>query len=132
MSSIYNELRLRASQAAAGLALPLAWEGDPFVVPATAHLRGRILFDDSQTASLGAQGLTRISGHIDFTVVVPAGDDAQAAALGKQLAAGFGRGEYLPFDEGGATFTTPHVSGPSGDGKRISVSVAVNFYAFSK
>ena len=121
MASLYDELKDRVRLAARALALPLGWEGEPFVPPHASHLRARIVLEGQRTATLGANGLTKLDGHIEIKVVVKAGEDSLASTLA---------GDDIRFDSGTATITTPRKSAPSCDGKRTEAVVNVGFYAF--
>ena len=130
MASLYDELKERVRLAARVLALPLGWEGEPFVPPHAAHLRARIVLEGQRVATLGANGLTKRDGHIEIRVVVKAGEDSLAATLAGQVARQFPRGDGIQFDDGTATITTPRKSAPACDGKRTEAVVNVGFYAF--
>ena len=54
MASLYDELKERVRLAARVLALPLGWEGEPFVPPHASHLRARIVLEGQRVATLGA------------------------------------------------------------------------------
>ena len=123
MASLYDELKERVRLAARVLALPLGWEGEPFVPPHASHLRARIVLEGQRVATLGANGLTKLDGHIEIKVVVKAGEDSLASTY-------FPRGDDIRFDSGTATITTPRKSAPSCDGKRTEAVVNVGFYAF--
>ena len=128
--NLYNTLKDKTRAAARTLALPLGWDGEPFVPPHASHLRAQIVFTEQRTASLGANGLTKIAGRIEAKVVVKAGEDALAATLADQLARQFPRGGQLQFDNGTGTITTPQKLAPKSDGKRTCAVVNVNFYAY--
>ena len=128
MASLYDELKERVRLAARVLALPLGWEGEPFVPPHASHLRARIVLEGQRVATLGANGLTKLDGHIEIKVVVKAGEDSLASTLAGQVARYFPRGDDIRFDSG--TITTPRKSAPSCDGKRTEAVVNVGFYAF--
>ena len=130
MASLYDELKERVRLAARVLALPLGWEGEPFVPPHASHLRARIVLEGQRVATLGANGLTKLDGHIEIKVVVKAGEDSLASTLAGQVARYFPRGDDIRFDSGTATITTPRKSAPSCDGKRTGAVVNVGFYAF--
>ena len=51
MASLYDELKDRVRLAARALALPLGWEGEPFVPPHASHLRARIVLEGQRTVS---------------------------------------------------------------------------------
>ena len=127
MASLYDELKERVRLAARTLALPLGWEGEPFVPPHASHLRARIVLEGQRAATLGANGLTKLDGHIEIRIVVKAGEDSLASTL---VARYFPRGDDIRFDSGTATITTPRKSAPSCDGKRTEAVVNVGFYAF--
>lgn len=129
MASLYDELKERVRLAARTLALPLGWEGEPFVPPHASHLRAQIVFENQRQATLGANGLTKIDGRIEIKVVVKAGEDSLAATLADQIARRFPRGDDILFDDGTGTITTPRKSAPSCDGKRTEAVVNVGFYA---
>ena len=128
--NLYDTLKDRVRLAARALALPLGWEGEPFVPPHASHLRAQIVFTEQRTASLGANGLTKIAGRVEIKVVVKAGEDSLAATLADQLARQFPRGAALQFDNGTGTITTPQKGAPQSDGKRTIAAVNVNFYAY--
>ena len=128
--NLYDTLKDRVRLAARALALPLGWGGEPFVPPHASHLRAQIVFTEQRTATLGANGLTKLAGRIEIKVVVKAGEDALAATLADQVARQFPRGEDIHFDNGTITITTPRKSGPACDGKRTGAVVNVGFYAF--
>ena len=86
MASLYDELKERVRLAARVLALPLGWEGEPFVPPHASHLRARIVLEGQRVATLGANGLTKLDGHIEIKVVVKAGEDSLASTLAGQVA----------------------------------------------
>lgn len=130
MMNLYDALKERTRLAAHALALPLGWEGEPFILPHASHLRAQVVFTDSRVASLGSHGLTKVAGRIEIRVVVKAGEDSLASTLADQLARQFPRGAALQFDNGTGTITTPQKSAPQGDGKRTSATVNVNFYAY--
>ncbi|WP_288706207.1 hypothetical protein [uncultured Bilophila sp.] len=54
MASLYDELKERVRLAARTLALPLGWEGEPFVPPHASHLRARMVLEGQRAATLGA------------------------------------------------------------------------------
>ncbi len=128
--NLYDTLKERVRLAARALALPLGWEGEPFVPPHASHLRARIVFENQQQASLGANGLTKVDGHIEIKAVVKAGEDSLAATLAEHVARRFPRGDALQFDNGTGTITTPRTSAPACDGKRTEVVVNITFYAY--
>lgn len=128
--NLYDTLKDRVRLAARALALPLGWEGEPFIPPHTSHLRAQIVFENQRQATLGANGLTKIAGRIEAKVVVKAGDDALAATLADQLVRQFPRGGQLQFDNGTGTITTPQKVAPKSDDKRTCAVVNVNFYAY--
>lgn len=128
--NLYDALKDKTRLAARALALPLGWEGEPFVPPHASHLRAQIVFENQRQATLGANGLTKIDGHIEIRVVVKAGEDSLAATLAAQVARHFPRGAALQFDNGTGTITTPRTSAPQSDGKRTEAVVNVGFYAF--
>lgn len=128
--NLYDTLKDQTRLAARALALPLGWEGEPFVPPHASHLRAQIVFENQRQASLGANGLTKIDGHIEIKVVVKAGEDSLAATLAAQVARHFPRGAALQFDNGTGTITTPRTSAPQSDGKRTEAVVNINFYAY--
>lgn len=130
MASLYDTLKEKTRLAARALALPLGWEGEPFVPPHASHLRARIVFENQRQATLGANGLTKTDGRIEIKVVVKAGEDSLAAQLAEQVARRFPRGEDIPFDNGAGTITTPRKAAPQSDGKRTEAVVHVGFYAF--
>ena len=128
--NLYDTLKDNVQLAARALALPLGWEGEPFVPPHASHLRAQVVFENQKQATLGATGLTQINGRIEIKVVVKAGEDALAATLANQIARRFPRGDDIRFDSGTATITTPRKSAPACDGKRTGAVVNVGFYAF--
>ena len=128
--NLYDTLKDKVQLAARALALPLGWEGEPFVPPHASHLRAQVVFENQKQATLGATGLTQINGRIEIKVVVKAGEDALAATLANQIARRFPRGDDIRFDSGTATITTPRKSAPACDGKRTGAVVNVGFYAF--
>lgn len=128
--NLYDTLKDKTRAAARVLALPLGWEGEPFVPPHASHLRAQIVFSEQRAATLGANGLTKVDGRIEIKVVVKAGEDSLAATLADQIACQFRRGEELRFDNGTGTITTPRKSAPACDGKRTEAVVNVGFYAF--
>ena len=128
--NLYDTLKDRVRLAARALALPLGWEGEPFVPPHASHLRAQIVFTEQRTATLGANGLAKLAGHIEIKVVVKAGEDALAATLAGQLARQFPRGGQLQFDNGTGTITTLQKLAPKSDGKRTFAVVNINFYAY--
>ena len=127
--NLYDTLKDRVRLAARALALPLGWEGEPFVPPHASHLRAQIVFENQRQATLGMSGLTKIDGRIEIKVVVKAGEDALAATLADQVSRQFPRGEDVHFDDGTATITTPRKSAPACDGKRTGAVINVGFYA---
>ena len=128
--NLYDTLKDRVRLATRALALPLGWEGEPFVPPHASHLRAQIVFENQKQATLGMSGLTQINGRIEIKVMVKAGEDALAATLADQIARRFPRGDDIRFDSGTATITTPRKSAPVCDGKRTEAVVKVGFYAF--
>lgn len=128
--NLYDTLKDMTKAAARALALPLGWEGEPFVPPHASHLRAQIVFTEQRTATLGANGLTKLAGRIETKIVVKAGEDALAATLADQLARQFPRGGQLQFDNGTGTITTPQKLAPKSDGKRTFAVVNINFYAY--
>ena len=128
--NLYDALKDKTRATARALALPLGWEGEPFVPPHASHLRAQIVFENQRQATLGANGLTKIDGRIEIKVVVKAGEDSLAATLAAQVARHFPRGAALQFDNGTGTITTPRTSAPQGDGKRTEAVVNINFYAY--
>lgn len=128
--NLYDTLKDKTRAAARTLALPLGWDGEPFVPPHASHLRAQIVFTEQRTASLGANSLTKIAGRIEAKIVVKAGEDALAATLADQLARQFPRGAAIRFDNGTGTITTPQKVAPKSDGKRTCAVVNVNFYAY--
>lgn len=128
--NLYDALKDKTRAAARALALPLGWEGVPFVPPHASHLRAQIVFENQRQATLGANGLTKIDGHIEIKVVVKAGEDSLAATLAAQVARHFPRGAALQFDNGTGTITTPRTSAPQSDGKRTEAVVNITFYAY--
>lgn len=128
--NLYDTLKDRVRLAARALALPLGWEGEPFVPPHASHLRAQIVFENQRQATLGANGLTKIDGRIEIKVVVNAGEDSLAATLADQIARRFPRGDDIQFDDGTGTITTPRKTAPVCDGKRTEAVVNVGFYAF--
>lgn len=127
--NLYDTLKDKTRAAARTLALPLGWEGDPFVPPHASHLRAQIVFENQRQATLGANGLTKIDGRVEIRVVVKSGEDSLAATLTDQLARQFPRGDDIPFDNGIATITTPRKSAPASNGKRTEAVVNIGFYA---
>lgn len=127
--NLYDTLKDRVRLAARALALPLGWEGEPFVPPHASHLRAQIVFENQRQATLGANGLTKIDGRIEIKVVVNAGEDSLAATLADQIARRFPRGDDIQFDDGTGTITTPRKTAPVCDGKRTEAVVNVGFYA---
>lgn len=127
--NLYDTLKDRVQLTARALALPLGWEGEPFVPPHASHLRAQVVFEGQKQATLGTTGLTQINGRIEIKVVVKAGDDSLAATLADQIARRFPRGDDIRFDSGTATITTPRKSAPVCDGKRTGAVVNVGFYA---
>lgn len=127
--NLYDTLKDRVRLAAHALALPLGWEGEPFVPPHASHLRAQVVFENQRQATLGMSGLTKIDGRIEIKVMVKAGEDALAATLTDQIARRFPRGDDIRFDSGTATITTPRKSAPACDGKRTGAVVNVGFYA---
>ena len=130
MASLYDELKDRVRLAARVLALPLGWEGEPFVPPHASHLRARIVLEGQRVATLGANGLTKLDGYIEIRIVVKAGEDSLASTLAGQVARYFPRGDDIHFDDGTGTITTPRKSAPVCDGKRTEAVVNVGFYTF--
>ena len=128
--NLYDTLKERTKAAARALALPLGWDGEPFVPPHASHLRAQIVFENQRQATLGASGLTKIDGRVEIKVVVKAGDDSLAATLADQVARQFPRGDSISFDNGTGTITTPQKSAPQSDGKRTFAVVNINFYAY--
>lgn len=128
--NLYDTLKDKVRFAARALALPLGWEGEPFVPPHASHLRAQIVFENQRQATLGMGGLTKIDGRIEIKVVVKAGEDSLAATLAEQVARQFPRGDDVRFDDGTGTITTPRKSAPICDGKRTEAVVNVGFYAF--
>ena len=128
--NLYDTLKDKVRLAARALALPLGWEGEPFVPPHASHLRAQIVFENQRQATLGMGGLTKIDGRIEIKVVVKAGEDSLAATLAEQVARQFPRGDDIRFDDGTGTITTPRKSAPVCDGKRTEAVVNVGFYAF--
>lgn len=128
--NLYDTLKDRVRIAAGALALPLGWEGEPFIPPHASHLRAQIVFENQRQATLGANGLTKIDGRIEIKVVVKAGEDSLAATLAEQIARQFPRGDDIRFDNGTGTITTSRKSAPACDGKRTEAVVNVGFYAF--
>lgn len=128
--NLYDTLKDKTRAAARALALPLGWEGEPFVPPHASHLRAQIVFTEQRMASLGANGLTKLAGRIEIKVMVKAGEDALAVTLADQFARQFPRGDQLQFDNGTGTITTPQKVAPKSDGKRTCSVVNVNFYAY--
>ncbi len=128
--NLYDTLKDQVRLAARVLALPLGWEGEPFLPPPASHLRAQVVFEGQKQATLGATGLTQINGRIEIKVVVKAGEDSLAAALADQIARRFPRGDDIHFDDGTGTITTPRKSAPVCDGKRTEAVVNVGFYAF--
>lgn len=90
--NLYDTLKDKVRLAARALALPLGWEGEPFVPPHASHLRAQIVFENQRQATLGMGGLTKIDGRIEIKVVVKAGEDSLAATLADQIARRFPRG----------------------------------------
>lgn len=127
--NLYDTLKDRVRLAARALALPLGWEGEPFVPPHASHLRAQIVFENQRQATLGANGLTKIDGRIEIKVVVKAGEDSLAATLADQISRRFPRGDDIQFDDGTGTITTPRKTAPVCDGKRTEAVVNVGFYA---
>ena len=128
--NLYDTLKDKTRLAARALALPLGWEGEPFVPPHASHLRAQIVFENQRQATLGANGLTKIDGRIEIKVVVKAGEDSLAATLAAQVARHFPRGASLQFDNGTGTIVTPLKQAPVSDGKRTEAVVNINFYAY--
>lgn len=128
--NLYDTLKDKARAAALVLALPLGWEGEPFVPPHTSHMRAQIVFERQEQATLGATGLARIDGRIEAKVVVKAGEDSLAMTLADQFSRQFPRGDDFYFDDGTGTITTPRKTAPACDGKRTEAVVNVGFYAF--
>ena len=87
--NLYDTLKDKVRLAARALALPLGWEGEPFVPPHASHLRAQIVFENQRQATLGMGGLTKIDGRIEIKVVVKAGEDSLAATLADQIARRF-------------------------------------------
>ena len=127
MPSLYDTLKTLARQTATALQLPLGWEGEPFVVPAEPHLRGKVVVEQTKAIGLGVNGLMGTSGFLEFRVVVPAGQDALASGLADQIAGRFPLGSALNFDNGGGIFMTPGRTAPAGDGKRVTALVNITF-----
>ena len=71
--NLYDTLKDKVQLAARALALPLGWEGEPFVPPHASHLRAQVVFENQKQATLGATGLTQINGRIGVKVVVKVG-----------------------------------------------------------
>ena len=46
--NLYDILKDRVRLAARALALPLGWEGEPFVPPHASHLRAQIVFENQR------------------------------------------------------------------------------------
>ena len=128
--NLYDTLKDQVRLAARALALPLGWEGEPFVPPHASHMRAQVVFENQKQATLGMSGLTKIDGRIEIKVMAKAGEDALVATLADQIARRFPRGDDIRFDSGTATITTPRKSAPACDGKRTGAVVNVGFYAF--
>ena len=90
--NLYDTLKDRVRLAARALALPLGWEGEPFVPPHASHLRAQVVFENQKQATLGMSGLTKIDGRIEIKVMAKAGEDALVATLADQVARKFPRG----------------------------------------
>lgn len=98
--NLYDTLKDKVQLAARALALPLGWEGEPFVPPHASHMRAQVVFENQKQATLGMSGLTQINGRIEIKVMVKAGEDALAATLADQIARRFPRGDDIRFDSG--------------------------------
>ena len=61
--NLYDTLKDRVRLAARALALPLGWEGEPFVPPHASHMRAQVVFENQKQATLGMSGLTQINGR---------------------------------------------------------------------
>lgn len=128
--NLYDALKDKTRLAARALALPLGWEGEPFVPPHASHLRAQVVFTDSRAVSLGSHGLTKVTGRVEIKIVVRAGEDSLAAQLADQVARQFPRGASFQFDNGTGTIVTRLKQAPASDGKRTEAVVNVNFYAY--
>ena len=130
--SIHDALKSAAVDCAAELDLPLGWEGEVFTTPAGPHLKGRIVYDKEEAASLGTNGLTRTVGALLLTgALFAGGDGAESVAVSLARAVGrcFPRGRGIEAAAGELIFGPPTVTTPDLDGARIRVTARLPFYA---
>lgn len=130
--NLHNALKDAAIGCAASLGLPLGWEGDVFVSPGTPYLKGRIVYDQEESAGIGADSFTRVDGFMELVVAVmadTAGAESGAISLARAVTRNFPRGRGIVCDGGEAVFTTPGVRALASDGARIRVSAHLPFYA---
>lgn len=128
----HETLKTALSNAVASLGLPLGWEGDVFTPPLAPHVRGRIVYEDAQTVSLGPHGLIRQFGYMEVKVVGPvASGEIAARNPARHLAAMFPRGSFFECDNGEITLMTATIGTAVPDGSRISVPVKIPFYVMS-
>lgn len=136
---VHEALKASARETAAALGLPLAWEGESFVVPAGPYLRGRVEYDGETAASCGEQGLTRLDGALVLAAAVMARagrdsdpvsgtGDSEAVRLARRVADLYPRGRGIETDRGELVFRVPAVDTPRNDGARVSVSARLAFY----
>jgi len=130
--SLHEALKAEARNVAAFLVLPLAWEGDVFILPAGPYLKGRIVYEEERAAACGTYAPIRIDGNLELTVAMPAGTaeaESRAIALARQVSACFPRGRGLDCEGGEAVFVQPAVLTIRTDSARILVTARMAFYA---
>lgn len=129
---LYSALRRTLTVAAENLALPLGWEGEAFVVPHTAHLRGRIEYAGSTAATLGSDPLVRLDGSAVITVVTSqASGDTIGQTLARQVKNQLELGKDIEGDEGYLTLLTPSIGTTQPDGKRLHLPVTIPFFGYT-
>lgn len=135
--TLTDALRRAAQDAAATLGLALGFEGEPFTVPAQAHLRCKLASGSARAAALGAGAPLRVDGALEISAVTLQGvagqGETEAARIAAQVAALFplGRGVDIdgPEGRGEAVFSAPRTESASTDGGRVRLTVSMSFYA---
>lgn len=130
--SPHETLKTALVNAVASLGLPLGWEGDVFTPPLAPHVRGRIVYEDAQTVSLGPHGLIRQAGYMEAEVITAlACGENTARNPARHLAAMFPRGSFFECDDSEITLMTVTIGTAVPDGSRISVPVKIPFSIIS-
>jgi hypothetical protein len=121
------EQRVRAE--AANFGLPIGWEGEVFTVPGSAHLRAKIVTTETRAATIGKNGLTRVTGYVEVRVATPNGRGSLVTPLAESFARRFKRGMTLYAEDATVTFTIPGIQPQVSDGKYVTAIANLNFYA---